>query len=292
MSFAWEGAQMKLRYVCFLFALLGALICVTGCGLLENKQNVVASSQYTVDPIESALIRCDYNEDGALLGRTLIEWDTLQPRWYASISHDRAYDYKRNGTLRSATVCGAAVALREQEDGTLYGKGFDIAGGAHSVQYTLNERGRVVSELYTKGQRPYGVETFTYAYDDQGRLTSLTKHAVINWGREESVYTYEYTADTVALFLDGEPYATLCLDGNGMPLSYTWARNSEPTYTWQYDETGKHVPTSENTRWDYDENGRLTAILYLDENGEWQTVREYAFDKKGNITRSVKTTVD
>ena len=282
---------MKLRYVCFLFALLGVLICVTGCGLLENKQNVVASSQYTVDPIESALIRCDYNEDGALLSRTLIEWDTLQPTRYVGQRKDWTYTYKR-GALRSVTVCTAPITLTKQEDGSWYGKGFDVLGGAHSVQYALDESGGVVSEFYTKGQRPYGVETFTYAYDAQGRLISLTKHAVANWGREESVYTYEYTADSVAIFLDGEPYATLCLDGNGMPLSYTRAGNGEPTYTWQYDETGKPVPTSENTRWDYDENGRLTAIYHLDENGEWQTVREYAFDKKGNLTRSVKTTVD
>ena len=234
--------------------LLLVLLAATGCALLQGKRNAVAAVSYCVDPIEDALVRYELSADGKLLRVTYLEWDTLQPKRYMSTNRDWSYEYGLGGVLRAATASGAALTLSEQEDGTLYGRGYDSLGGAHSVHYTLDENGRITSELYTKGQKPYGTRDQIHDYDELGRLCSITKRSADTWSDEvtESVYTYDYTAQALEIACNGEPYATLALNQSGLPVSYTKAGASEPAYTWQDDEGGRPAPVREDVRWDYD----------------------------------------
>ena len=233
--------------------LLAALLTAMGCGLIANKKNTVASSTYLVDPFESALVRCDFNADGQQLGMIRLEWDTMQPRHYLSLSRDWTCEYGRGGKLRAATLRSAPLTLQKQEDGTLYGKGYDTTGGAHSAQYTIGDNGRILSAAYTEGQKPYGTRTTVYTFGEDGRLSSVNRVAD-GWDKSDIVYTYEYTADTVVLYCGEELYATLTLNERGMPISYLKAGQSEPSYTWKYDEAGRAAPLSEDERWEYDED--------------------------------------
>lgn len=271
--------------------LLAALLATMGCGLITNKKNTVASSIYLVDPFESALVRCDFNADGQQLGMICLEWDTLQPRHYLSLSRDWTCEYGRGGKLRAATLRSAPLTLQKQEDGTLYGKGYGTTGGAHSAQYTVGDNGRIRSATYIEGQKPYGIRTTVYSFGEDGRLSSVNRVAD-SWDKSDTVYTYEYTADTVVLYCGEELHSTLTLNGSGMPISYLKAGQSEPSYTWKYDEAGRAAPLSENERWKYDEDGRLLSVEAKDENGNQSKTLEYSFDRKGALTRSSKTTVE
>lgn len=146
----------------------------------------------------------------------------------------------------------------------------------NQVTYTYDERGLLLTESidlpesfsewddssssYITTYMPCdGVadQVYTYSYDEQGNLTSY-RYDDSTGGYALSRYTYTYGEDSKILSFRREYIDTI------------WKRNSDVTYTVEYDGAGNAV--------------RLTSV---DENGEAVVHGEYSYDAQGNLITAV-----
>lgn len=183
---------------------------------------------------------------------------------------------------------------------------------AHLITYTYGADGSCTSVSYPDNGN--GVEQLKYTYNSQKQLTKIT--AELSDGRTRTVSEYTYTADgKVAVRKDYEDFAgtgsqyiqrTYTYDSFDRVLSMVYNEGStsdtpEESHTYQYDKasriiheetslnwTGQTAAESEVKDYTYDAKGQLTKSVLLDQD-QVQTTTEYTYDTVGNRLKQVET---
>lgn len=138
-----------------------------------------------------------------------------------------------------------------------------------------DEHGNITSSVsYDRDGKATSETKYTYEYDDNG---NMLKRTVINKdGITESVYEYEYFE------------ATTSPAGDAIPITKT---KIEYTYEYKFNEDGskKQVETEKDgeafskTKYEYNDEGKLTKVTSYGEGGKITSKIKYEYDNDGNL---------
>lgn len=241
------------------------------------------------ETIRFPFYRYTYHEDGSYTVENSLE----------------KYEYDKNGNeLRYESVALVRISTYD-ENGNMTSRKFGDDALART-EYAYDERNNMIQERSYADDGSLRLESL-YEYDDRNNLI-----------REESIYedshgVTEYTYNEVNAVTSEKHYSNGDLDheyyceytyneagdlltqdsvsGGGPNSSYTGTIEYHAKYT--YNEKGLLVSliagsalsdtNIDNTRYEYDENGNLTYVLYLTDDGYINHERFYEYDADGNV---------
>ena len=214
------------------------------------------------------------------------------------------YDEKGNRTS-SIYRDGDGTLIRSVEytydaQGHLRGEIYRRADGS-GEEYVYNEKGKRTREVYkdTNGRL---IESAEYTYDEQGRRIrkksvkedGSSREIVFN-DRESPLHAVHKDADGKVIDSDeytydeqGREIETVHKDGDGKVV-----RSS----VCAYDAEGhlvndKRIDEDGGREYVYNQNGRLTKLIYTDTNGSLTNSSEYTYDENGKQIREISKDAD
>ncbi len=147
----------------------------------------------------------------------------------------------------------------------------------------------------------------SYTYDEQGNLIKAVRN-----GAE---YLYTYTADNrlYTTTIDGVMAESFVFDDSGRPIrrdQFDEEGNVISSHSYEYDDAGNYTITDDITvyrysadgvllsqisslhggnTYTYDENGQLSAVDTVDDEGNQVRSFAYTYDADGNLVKAVRT---
>ena len=155
----------------------------------------------------------------------------------------------------------------EAKNGTIKSYTYDSAG--RRTGFTLTDGGQVLKNL-------------TYAYDDLGRMTSVSD------GTDVTEYSYDENSNLVARSLNGTVYQTNEYNDANLPekMIFNNADGTEELHRYVYSANGNvgayHSSAVGTHIYRYNLCGQLTLDTFMDP-GEHRYTDYYIYDNRGNI---------
>lgn len=196
----------------------------------------------------------------------------------------KEYTYDRNGYPQSKKTGEGREETQYDKNGTLLSATWTDPGyPSRTVRYTYDKLWRPTSELGTD-------HTFTYAYDQYGRMVKKSKH--IKGGTEESIeiqYTYNEDSQLIKQTSQLGNLSSVISERYGYRQGYQTLDSLGNFLAWRIDKQDRWGnPTKISgpvaaTAFAYDNYGHL---LSLDKDGEHSLHESYAYDiTTGNMCR-------
>lgn len=268
------------KWLCVALVLLLAMTLLWGCGGNTEESDggekvycVVSEREYDADGVNIRLTEYTYDESGNVLSESTdwglsVEYDYFYDTYLTNyipidgtIDELWQYEYAENKYLIHSQFNHLSPQHGEMEDGTGY-------------WYRCDEAGRITARGHEGNTEPF----LTFTYDNQGRLIRKSSY--------DEVYCYTYLRANYLYDTDGR---LSCMESeNYNPDNQEWTLGYRINF--KYDRSGNLVEVTqyygdgtESCRNEMEYNlGRLvntTCYRY----GEKEEIREYAYDKNGNI---------